>query len=160
MGGTCPATSRSGQDVYKRQHIVSGIDSFAPGYIDRENEVIVGLQTDAPLKRIVNLYGGTRMARSALEQYGYRLDPEIEDHFSQYRKTHNRAVRVDDGDRVEGRVAHALIIANRQHDPEVARNAAQLLHCRIFLQRSREMVVFVVLFLAEVPVLKQLGRCV
>ena len=43
-------------------HIVSGIDSFAPGYIDRENEVIVGLQTDAPLKRIVNLYGGTRMA--------------------------------------------------------------------------------------------------
>ena len=70
-------------------HIVSGIDSFAPGYIDRENEVIVGLQTDAPLKRIVNLYGGTRMARSALEQYGYRLDPEIEDHFSQYRKTHN-----------------------------------------------------------------------
>ena len=73
-------------------HIVSGIDSFAPGYIDRENEVIVGLQTDAPLKRIVNLYGGTRMARSALEQYGYRLDPEIEDHFSQYRKTHNDGV--------------------------------------------------------------------
>ena len=73
-------------------HIVSGIDSFAPGYIDRENEVIVGLQTDAPLKRIVNLYGGTRMARSALEQYGYRLDPEIEDHFSQYRKTHNEGV--------------------------------------------------------------------
>ena len=45
-------------------HIVSGIDSFAPGYIDRENEVIVGLQTDAPLKRIVNLYGGIRMANS------------------------------------------------------------------------------------------------
>ena len=73
-------------------HRVSGIDNYAPGYIDRENEVIVGLQTDAPLKRIVNLYGGTRMARSALEQYGYRLDPEIEDHFSQYRKTHNEGV--------------------------------------------------------------------
>ena len=43
-------------------HRVSGIDNYAPGYIDRENEVIVGLQTDAPLKRIVNLYGGTRMA--------------------------------------------------------------------------------------------------
>ena len=70
----------------------------------------------------------------------------------------HRTVRVDDGDRVKGRVAHALIIANRQHDPEVARNAAQFLHCRIFLQRSREMVVFVVLFLAEVPVLKQFGQ--
>ena len=45
-------------------HRVSGIDNYAPGYIDRENEVIVGLQTDAPLKRIVNLYGGTRMAKS------------------------------------------------------------------------------------------------
>ena len=45
-------------------HIVSGINNFAPGYIDRENEVIVGLQTDAPLKRIVNLYGGMRMAKS------------------------------------------------------------------------------------------------
>ena len=71
---------------------ISGINNFAPGYIDRENEVIVGLQPDAPLKRIVNLSGGPRMARSALEQYGYRLDPEIEDHFSQYRKTHNEGV--------------------------------------------------------------------
>ncbi len=71
---------------------VSGIDNFAPGYIDRENEVIVGLQTDAPLKRIVNLYGGMRMAKSALEQYGYQLDPEIEKHFSAYRKTHNEGV--------------------------------------------------------------------
>lgn len=71
---------------------VSGIDNFAPGYIDRENEVIVGLQTDAPLKRIVNLYGGMRMAESALEQYGYRLNPEIERHFRMYRKTHNDGV--------------------------------------------------------------------
>ena len=73
-------------------HRVSGIDDYAPGYIDRENEVIVGLQTDAPLKRIVNLYGGTRMAKSALEQYGYQLDPEIEAHFTEYRKTHNEGV--------------------------------------------------------------------
>ena len=72
--------------------IVSGIDNFAPGYIDRKNEVIVGLQTDAPLKRIVNLYGGTRMAKSALEQYGYTLDPEIDAHFSEYRRTHNDGV--------------------------------------------------------------------
>ncbi len=71
---------------------VSGIDNFAPGYIDRENEVIVGLQTDAPLKRIVNLYGGMRMTQSALEQYGYKLNPEIEHHFKLYRKTHNEGV--------------------------------------------------------------------
>ena len=71
---------------------VSGIDNFAPGYIDKENEVIVGLQTDAPLKRIVNLFGGMRMATSALEQYGYKLNPEIERHFRMYRKTHNEGV--------------------------------------------------------------------
>ena len=73
-------------------HRVSGIDNYAPGSIAEENEVIVGLQTDAPLKRIVNLYGGTRMAKSALEQYGYQLDPEIEAHFTEYRKTHNEGV--------------------------------------------------------------------
>ena len=71
---------------------VSGIDNFAPGYIDAENEVIVGLQTDAPLKRIVNLFGGIRTAESALEQYGYQLNPEIERHFRTYRKTHNEGV--------------------------------------------------------------------
>ena len=71
---------------------VSGIDNFEPGYIDKENEVIVGLQTDEPLKRIVNLYGGLRTAKSALEQYGYELNPEIEKHFKLYRKTHNDGV--------------------------------------------------------------------
>ena len=71
---------------------ISGINNFAPGYIDRDNEVIVGLQTDAPLKRIVNLYGGMRMAESALEQYGYTLNPEIEKHFRTYHKTHNDGV--------------------------------------------------------------------
>ena len=71
---------------------VSGIDNFAPGYIDRENEVIVGLQTDAPLKRIVNPFGGMRMAKSALAEYGYQLDPDVEENFRLYRKTHNEGV--------------------------------------------------------------------
>lgn len=71
---------------------ISGICSFEPGYIDKDNEVIVGLQTDAPLKRIVNLYGGTRMAEQSLEAYGYSLDPEIKAHFYEYRKTHNQGV--------------------------------------------------------------------
>lgn len=73
-------------------NIVSGIDNFAPGYIDQENEVIVGLQTDAPLKRVVNLYGGMKMAKSALEQYGYELNPQLEKDFHAYRKTHNEGV--------------------------------------------------------------------
>ena len=71
---------------------ISGICNFAPGYIDKENEVIVGLQTDAPLKRMVNLYGGVRMAKQSLDAYGYQLDPEIERHFCEYRKTHNEGV--------------------------------------------------------------------
>ena len=71
---------------------ISGICNFAPGYIDKENEVVVGLQTDAPLKRIVNLYGGTRMAEQSLEKYGYELDPKIKEHFTEYRKTHNQGV--------------------------------------------------------------------
>lgn len=73
-------------------NIISGITNFAPGYIDKENEVIVGLQTDAPLKRMVNLYGGKRMAKSSLEQYGYKLNEEIDRHFDEYRKTHNEGV--------------------------------------------------------------------
>lgn len=73
-------------------NVVSGIGNFAPGYIDRENEVIVGLQTDAPLKRIVNPFGGIRTANQALEQYGYNLNPEIEKHFRLYRRTHNDGV--------------------------------------------------------------------
>ncbi len=72
--------------------IISGIDNFAPGYIDKENELILGLQTDAPLKRIVNLYGGLKMATSALEQYGYQLNGEVEKNFHAYRKSHNEGV--------------------------------------------------------------------
>ena len=71
---------------------VSGITSFKPGYIDKKNEVVVGLQTDKPLKRIVNLYGGTRMADKALEAYNKKLNPTLEKHFRECRKTHNDGV--------------------------------------------------------------------
>ncbi|MFR4996467.1 MAG: formate C-acetyltransferase, partial [Clostridium paraputrificum] len=71
---------------------VSGIDNYEPGYIDKNNEVIVGLQTDAPLKRIVNPFGGIRMVHQSLKEYGYELNPEIDKHFSLYRKTHNEGV--------------------------------------------------------------------
>ncbi|MEG0137701.1 MAG: formate C-acetyltransferase [Bacilli bacterium] len=71
--------------------IVSGINNFNPGYIDKENEIIVGLQTDAPLKRIVNPFGGIRMVHTSLESYGYKLDPRIDEQFK-YRKTHNDGV--------------------------------------------------------------------
>lgn len=71
---------------------VSGIDNFGPGYIDRDHEVIVGLQTDQPLKRIVNPFGGTRMVRSALSSYGYEWDPEVDRYFTAFRKTHNDGV--------------------------------------------------------------------
>ena len=72
--------------------LISGIDNFAPGYIDKDNEIIVGLQTDKPLKRIVNLYGGIRMAHTSLEAYGYKLDETIDKHFKEYRKSHNDGV--------------------------------------------------------------------
>jgi formate C-acetyltransferase len=71
---------------------VSGVDAFAPGYIDRENEVIVGLQTDAPLKRITNPWGGIRMAEQSLESYGYKISDKMHDIFTNYRKTHNQGV--------------------------------------------------------------------
>ena len=73
-------------------NILSGINAFAPGYIDKDNEVIVGLQTDAPLKRIVNMYGGTKIALKALEAHGYKLNEEVLKHFTTYRKTHNDGV--------------------------------------------------------------------
>ena len=72
--------------------IISGIDNFEPGYIDKDNEVILGLQTDKPLKRIVNLYGGIRMAHNALDAYGYKLDETIDKHFKEFRKSHNDGV--------------------------------------------------------------------
>ncbi len=72
--------------------IMSGIDNFEVGYIDKSNEVIVGLQTDEPLKRIVNPYGGLRMVKQALDAYGYHLDKELETRFREFRKTHNDGV--------------------------------------------------------------------
>ena len=60
-----------------------------PGYIDRENEIIVGLQTDAPLKRAIMPNGGFRMVLSALKAYGYEPDPHVVETFTKYRKTHN-----------------------------------------------------------------------
>lgn len=72
--------------------VFSGINNFEPGYIDKDNEVIVGLQTDAPLKRIINPYGGFRMVESSLKAYGYTLDEDITKHFNAYTKTHNQGV--------------------------------------------------------------------
>ncbi|RIX50484.1 formate C-acetyltransferase [Paenibacillus nanensis] len=71
---------------------VSTITSHAPGYIDQAKEKIVGLQTDAPLKRSVQPFGGIRMAVDACEAYGYKLSPEIEGLFKEIRKTHNQGV--------------------------------------------------------------------
>ncbi|NFG98123.1 formate C-acetyltransferase [Clostridium sporogenes] len=71
---------------------ISAINAFNAGYIDKENETIVGLQTDKPLKRIINPFGGIRMVKQALEAYDYKLKPEIKDIFTKYRKTHNDGV--------------------------------------------------------------------
>ncbi|SKA75017.1 formate C-acetyltransferase [Clostridium sp. USBA 49] len=71
---------------------ISGIDAYEPGYIDKDNEVIVGLQTDAPLKRITNPWGGIRMAEGALNSYGYKVDEKMHEIFTKYRKTHNQGV--------------------------------------------------------------------
>jgi formate C-acetyltransferase len=72
--------------------IPSSIVAHAPGYIDRENEIIVGLQTDAPLKRAIMPNGGLRMVLSALKTYGYTPDPHVVETFTKYRKTHNDGV--------------------------------------------------------------------
>lgn len=73
-------------------NLVSGIDNFEPGYIDRELEEIVGLQTDAPLKRMINPYGGIRMVEQSLEAYGYQMDEKRMADFKEFRKTHNDGV--------------------------------------------------------------------
>ena len=71
---------------------MSGINAFDKGYICKEDDVIVGLQTDAPLKRIVNPYGGIRMVYQELDAYGYKLNPEVDKYFNEFRKTHNQGV--------------------------------------------------------------------
>lgn len=70
---------------------VSSLTSYKPGYLDKENEIIVGLQTDRPLKRGVNPFGGIRMTREACEAYGYTLSDKVEDEFK-YKTTHNDGV--------------------------------------------------------------------
>src|SRR5262245_20335867 len=72
--------------------IPSSITAHGPGYIDRDHEVIVGLQTDAPLKRAIMPNGGLRMVTSALKAYGYEPDPHVVEAFSKHRKTHNDGV--------------------------------------------------------------------
>ncbi len=71
---------------------VSGINNFEAGYIDKDHESIVGLQTDAPLKRMMNPYGGYRMVEQSLEAYGYEPNAEIAKYFPAFRKTHNQGV--------------------------------------------------------------------
>jgi formate C-acetyltransferase len=72
--------------------IPSSITAHAPGYIDKENEIIVGLQTEAPLKRAIMPNGGLRMVLNALKNYGYEPEKHMVEAFSKYRKTHNDAV--------------------------------------------------------------------
>lgn len=68
------------------------IDAYGPGYIEKDSEVIVGLQTDAPLKRGIYPKGGLRMVKNSLEAFGYKIDPMTEEIFTKYRKTHNEGV--------------------------------------------------------------------
>ena len=73
-------------------HTPASITSHAPGFIDREHELIVGLQTEAPLRRAIMPNGGLRMVESGLAAYGYTLDPAVREIFTRYRKTHNDGV--------------------------------------------------------------------
>src|SRR5580765_6683708 len=69
--------------------VPSSITAHAPGYIDKSNELIVGLQTDAPLKRAIMPNGGLRMVLNSLKAYGYEADPAVVEAFTKYRKSHN-----------------------------------------------------------------------
>ncbi len=103
-----PATERTEKLMRKLNHLfelerefgdvldidtqtVSSLTSYPAGYLDRENEIIVGLQTDRPLKRGVNPFGGLNMTRKACEAYGYKLSEKVDKEF-QYRTTHNEGV--------------------------------------------------------------------
>jgi formate C-acetyltransferase len=78
--------------VLEISQIPSSITSHAPGYIDQENEIILGLQTEAPLRRAIMPQGGFRMVLSALKTYGYEPDPQIVEIFTKYRRSHNDGV--------------------------------------------------------------------
>ena len=105
LSGTTPKTDKVWQkcsELLKEEldkHVLdidtehmSGINAYEAGYICDDDNVIVGLQTDKPLKRIVNPYGGIRMVYQELEAYGYKLDPTVDKYFNEYRKTHNQGV--------------------------------------------------------------------
>ena len=72
--------------------VVSTLTSHGAGYLDKDLEKIVGLQTDEPFKRSLQPFGGLRISESALQLYGFELDPEVKDIFTKYRKTHNEGV--------------------------------------------------------------------
>ncbi len=79
--------------IYKAEtKIPSQIDAYGPGYIDKDLETIVGLQTDEPLKRAIFPNGGLRMVKVGLESFGYKLDSQTEEIYTKYRKTHNDGV--------------------------------------------------------------------
>jgi formate C-acetyltransferase len=78
--------------VLEISQVPSSITAHGPGYIDRENEIIVGLQTEAPLRRAIMPNGGLRMVVNAVKAYGCELDPHVVETFTKYRKTHNEAV--------------------------------------------------------------------
>src|SRR5580765_6651423 len=80
------------KSVLDISQIPSSITAHAPGYIDKENEVIVGLQTEAPLKRAIMPNGGLRMVLNSFKAYGYEPDPKVVEAFTKYRKTHNEGV--------------------------------------------------------------------
>jgi formate C-acetyltransferase len=80
------------KSVLDISQIPSSITAHDAGYIDQENEIIVGLQTDAPLKRAIMPNGGFRLVLTALKTYGYEPDPAVVEAFTKYRKTHNDAV--------------------------------------------------------------------
>ena len=88
---------------------ISGINEYNPGYIDQAFEKIVGVQTDAPLKRAVMPYGGIRMAENAAKAYGYEVSPRIHEIFTKYRKTHNQGVF--DAYTTEMRLARKLVLS-------------------------------------------------
>ena len=72
--------------------IISTITSHGPGYLNKDLEKIVGLQTDKPFKRALQPFGGIRMAQQACKEYGYEVDPQVVEIFTKYRKTHNQGV--------------------------------------------------------------------
>lgn len=86
------AERRAGGVLEADNKVVSTLLSHPAGYIDKDLEKIVGLQTDKPFKRALQPFGGIRMSEQALNMYGYELDPEVKDIFTKYRKTHNEGV--------------------------------------------------------------------